>query len=173
VPRIREAIARAGERYRRNADAKALESHRRDLTGQRIFLRQEVLDNKLSPKFTGPYCFILHDIAKLTIIDARGRLVQVSEDRVAQEPAAVDATQGNYPDRDGERESVIDKIVSAHRDEKGLVWLRVRWVGEGSKDDSHEPETNLPSELVLQFYRSWLISCRASHLSNSTEDVRP
>jgi hypothetical protein len=64
-----------------------------------MFLRQEVLDSKPSPKFTGPYRVILHNKAVLTITDAHGRLVRVSMDRVAQELAAIDAAQGNYLDQ--------------------------------------------------------------------------
>ena len=47
-----------------------------------------------------------------------------------------------------QREYEIEDLIAAGVDEAGRILFRVRWKGYGPKDDTWEPESNLPPKMV-------------------------
>jgi hypothetical protein len=72
LPRVRSALPKAGQRYKTDADRQVLNHYVADLAGQRVWVRSEVVANKLAPKYTGPY----------TVVRATDKVVEICDKRV-------------------------------------------------------------------------------------------
>ena len=153
LPRVRRALDEAGQRYKTDADRKVLKHQVADLAGQRVWVRSEVVANKLAPKFTGPYTVIRATDKVVEIFDKKGAVSKISYDRVVQEPTAIQTSIVRDIDSNRESHYIVDHIVSAHKDRQGHIWFRVRWEGYEADEDTYEPEEHLTKEMVHSFYR--------------------
>ena len=153
LPRVRRALDEAGQRYKTDADRKVLKHQVADLAGQRVWVRSEVVANKLAPKFTGPYTVIRATDKVVEIFDKKGAVSKISYDRVVQEPTAIQTPIVRDIDSNREGHYIVDHIVSAHKDRQGHIWFRVRWEGYEADEDTYEPEEHLTKEMVHSFYR--------------------
>ena len=56
-------------------------------------------------------------------------------------------------DVDDLTEFVIDRVIAHRVGADGQRWLRIRWFGYDSSQDSWEPVVNIPPELVRRYVR--------------------
>jgi hypothetical protein len=153
LPRVRCALEKAGQRYKTDADRQVLKHQIADLAGQRVWVRSEVVANKLGPKFTGPYTVIRATDKVVEIFDKKGAVSKISYDRVVQEPTAIQTSIVRDIDSNRESHYIVDHIVSAHNDHQGHVWFLIRWVGYDDNEDTYELEEHQTTEMVHGLYR--------------------
>jgi hypothetical protein len=72
-----------------NVDRQVLKHEIADLARKRVWVRADVVINKLAPKFTGSYQFIHASYKVVEIVDTRGAIVELSRERVVEKPAKV------------------------------------------------------------------------------------
>jgi hypothetical protein len=72
-----------------NVDRQFLKHEVADLAKKRVWVRADVVANKLDPKFTGFYQVIHASSKVVEIVDTQGAIVDVSRERVVEEPATV------------------------------------------------------------------------------------
>ena len=59
----------------------------------------------------------------------------------------------------GQREYEIEKLLDSAVAEDGTILFRVRWKGYGPKDDTWEPRSNLPREMVSAYEQRHHLAC--------------
>jgi Chromo (CHRromatin Organisation MOdifier) domain len=55
------------------------------------------------------------------------------------------------PEREAEREYVVESIVDAQSDDEGQPIYRVRWICYSPEEDTWEPAGNLPSHFIRRY----------------------
>jgi hypothetical protein len=72
----------------------------------------------------------------------------------------IPATQGdvqpvteNSTDDTDEPEYVFEKIVGARRESDGSLRNRIRWHGYGRDEDTWEPASHLPGDVIRRYHR--------------------
>jgi hypothetical protein len=83
LPRARLSMDKAGIRYKRNADRRAMAYNPNDLVGKRVALRREIRLNKLEPHGLGLYQVVAADDNTVTVSTIQGP-IKISKDRILQ-----------------------------------------------------------------------------------------
>ena len=119
-----------------------------------VWVRTERQHDKLQPKVQGPY-LVVFDTEDYVILDVPGRKCRKeSKERIVQVPEPVEMLHSDdgMPYRDVEY--VINDLLGADYDDQGHPVYRVRWEGYSADDDTWEPESALPQELVIRYLRN-------------------
>ena len=160
----------------------AYDSHVRELTaslncGDLVYVKTYVAQKDISKKLifpaAGPFIVtkMSPDRRTLKVRTSEGEAT-VAADRVRKCTAPQDLPSGmkfaNSPpeatnsgtddslegeDVDDLTEFVIDRVIAHRVGADGQRWLRIRWFGYDSSQDSWEPVVNIPPELVRRYVR--------------------
>jgi hypothetical protein len=164
----RETNVRRLERYKRIYDHHVRNRHADLHVGDQVLVRTYVLEpgrsSKLSFPVAGPYPVIRIDGVNVEIRTREGS-ERLHLDRVMKCP--VDLPSGiewapvkeqrsprRSPDSNAEAEFVVDRFVSHARASDDTCWLiRVRWAGFSPDEDTWEPATEMPADMVRIYER--------------------
>lgn len=173
--KARESLAAAQARYKRNYDKAVRARTEKIVPGMYVWVRSHA-DTPGSPKLitpvAGPFPVISCDENTFDISTPSGNH-RVNSDRVVRAPSPTDLPEnvkyreesegesddGELVDASGVEEYVIDRLVG-HEERGSQLFLRVRWFGYGSEDDSYELADDLPHEMVQRYIRKKKLQVR-------------
>jgi transposase InsO family protein len=161
-------LAEAQARYKRNYDRTIREKNNELGVGSWVYVRRETHDTGINPKLDeqvdGPYQ-VLNNDGHTFLLQLGDQEVRISSDRITPAPTPrtemeIPATQGdiqpiteNSTDDTEEPEYVFEKIVGARRESDGSLRYRIRWYGYGRDEDTWEPASHLPGDVIRRYHR--------------------
>lgn len=154
VAEAHHSKSRSGHRYQMHANKTVRQLYADRLVDKWVWVRTERQHDKLQPKVQGPY-LVVFDTEDYVILDVPGRKCRKeSKERIVQVPEPVEMLHSDdgMPYRDVEY--VINDLLGADYDDQGHPVYRVRWEGYSADDDTWEPESALPQELVIRYLRN-------------------
>jgi hypothetical protein len=105
---------------------------------------------------------VVVDTKDYVFLDVPGRnRRKESKKRIVQVPESVEMLQSDDGMLYRDVEYVINDLMAADYDDQGHSIYRVRWEGYSVDEDTWEPESALPQELVIHFLRN----CRNAFFS--------
>ena len=125
-----------------------------------VYLRNHTPKHKLDPKVTRPY-EVLETDGRTYLIGQDGLPYRVSCDHVVPAGPVDPANRPKQPQaavpdalQPGGSEFVFERFVVHTWDEKGVLWLLVRWFGYGPEDDTWQHSGRLPVAAVYRYCHS-------------------
>jgi Chromo (CHRromatin Organisation MOdifier) domain len=174
MPKARQRLADAQERYKKNFDRTVREKNKELPVGGWVYLRKEEhsvgVNPKLTDQATGPYEIVQTD-GRTFSLQMDDHVERVTSDRITPAPTPEKSLRGiqlppeeNSPPMeqrlDGEEEAapseqeyVFEKICGAKRLIDGGIRYKVRWHGYSSDDDLWEPASHLPKDAIKRYHR--------------------
>jgi Chromo (CHRromatin Organisation MOdifier) domain len=171
--RTREKLQQAQSRYKAVYDAHVRQRNAEITAGDLAFVKTYADPGGLSPKLlspaSGPYAVIARTERSFKV-RTMTRDMWVNSDRVTKAPVPDDLPEGvRYMSDDGRDgslseseddledigdtgEYVVDRLIQ-HSYKEGELHFRVRWFGYGVEDDTWEPWSALPEDIVNSYLR--------------------